>query len=249
MQADSTDSASLDFESILEGDISQGSSGSGGGGCGGGNTGDGGTSASGNHDMAVAGTSASCSASTGVDHHFLFDIQRDNYDIPRNNSSMASYENTDLDIDIDIERKKREFSHKYPNYSQAKNELSDNALFNKFRDAADGCTIVSSSSQPSSTPIVTTTPNRPIINQNRDNNVNDDNGNQHDDDDDNDDDVDVEDDDIDAAEGKLKDSNSVSCEDLLEFANRKPKGKERGIESDEVRIMTKVLGSNVSITH
>lgn len=47
-------------------------------------------------------------------------------------------------------------------------------------------------------------------------------------------------------ERKLKDSNSVSCEDLLEFADKKPKGKERGIESDEVRIMIKVLGTVVS---
>ncbi|XP_055374103.1 activated Cdc42 kinase-like isoform X2 [Condylostylus longicornis] len=41
-------------------------------------------------------------------------------------------------------------------------------------------------------------------------------------------------------------NNSVSCEDLLEFANRKPKGCERGTDSDEVRIMLKVLGKEVS---
>ncbi|KAJ0183701.1 hypothetical protein K1T71_000124 [Dendrolimus kikuchii] len=33
----------------------------------------------------------------------------------------------------------------------------------------------------------------------------------------------------------------VSVEDLLEFANRKPRGRQRGVESDEVRIMNKVL--------
>lgn len=40
-------------------------------------------------------------------------------------------------------------------------------------------------------------------------------------------------------------SNSVSCEDLLEFSEKKPNGRERGAESDEVRIMIKVLGPKV----
>ncbi|XP_055685695.1 activated Cdc42 kinase-like isoform X2 [Lutzomyia longipalpis] len=40
-------------------------------------------------------------------------------------------------------------------------------------------------------------------------------------------------------------SNSVSCEDLLEFSEKKPKGRERGAESDEVRIMIKVLGKKI----
>ncbi|XP_055631758.1 activated Cdc42 kinase-like isoform X5 [Toxorhynchites rutilus septentrionalis] len=45
--------------------------------------------------------------------------------------------------------------------------------------------------------------------------------------------------------GELKKSiNYVSCEDLLEFAE-KPKGRARGLESDEVRIMSKVLGKNL----
>lgn len=39
----------------------------------------------------------------------------------------------------------------------------------------------------------------------------------------------------------------VSCEDLLEFADTKPSSRERGNESDEVRIMSKVLGSEVSL--
>lgn len=51
-----------------------------------------------------------------------------------------------------------------------------------------------------------------------------------------------------AATARLKDSNSVSCEDLLEFSDKKPKGCERGVDSDEVRIMVKVLGKNVSST-
>uniref|UniRef100_A0A182IUJ2 non-specific protein-tyrosine kinase n=1 Tax=Anopheles atroparvus TaxID=41427 RepID=A0A182IUJ2_ANOAO len=46
--------------------------------------------------------------------------------------------------------------------------------------------------------------------------------------------------------GELKKSmNFVSCEDLLEFAE-KPKGRARGLESDEVRIMSKVLGKKPS---
>uniref|UniRef100_A0A034V5D9 non-specific protein-tyrosine kinase n=1 Tax=Bactrocera dorsalis TaxID=27457 RepID=A0A034V5D9_BACDO len=48
-----------------------------------------------------------------------------------------------------------------------------------------------------------------------------------------------------AAAARLKDSNSVSCEDLLEFSDKKPKGCERGVDSDEVRIMVKVLGKNI----
>lgn len=221
MQADNTDSASLHFESILEGDISRSINGSGVG-----SVGDNAVDASGNHDMA-AGTSTGSTTAAGIDH-FLFDMQRD-YDIPRNNGNPSastierSYENTDLDNDMELT--KREFSYKYTNYGQPKNELTDNALFNKFRDAADGCAIVS----PSAAELSTT------------------NHDHVDEDDDDDDAIDTNDDEQ-LSEGKLKgsNSNSVSCEDLLEFANKKPKGKERGIESDEVRIMSKVLGTNVS---
>ncbi|XP_075990467.1 activated Cdc42 kinase-like isoform X3 [Anticarsia gemmatalis] len=38
----------------------------------------------------------------------------------------------------------------------------------------------------------------------------------------------------------------VSVEDLLEFADQKPCGRQRGVESDEVRIMSKVLKQQVS---
>ncbi|CAD7015181.1 unnamed protein product [Ceratitis capitata] len=48
-----------------------------------------------------------------------------------------------------------------------------------------------------------------------------------------------------AATARLKDSNSVSCEDLLEFSDKKPRGCERGVDSDEVRIMVKVLGKDI----
>lgn len=42
-------------------------------------------------------------------------------------------------------------------------------------------------------------------------------------------------------------TDHVSCEDLLEFADTKPSSKARGLESDEVRIMSKVLGIEVSV--
>ncbi|KAJ8971632.1 hypothetical protein NQ317_015908 [Molorchus minor] len=41
-------------------------------------------------------------------------------------------------------------------------------------------------------------------------------------------------------------SHHVSCEDLLKFANAKPSSRTRGNESDEVRIMSKVLGKDVT---
>lgn len=50
--------------------------------------------------------------------------------------------------------------------------------------------------------------------------------------------------------GELKKSiNHVSCEDLLDFSEKKPKGRERGAESDEVRIMIKMFGSKVRRTY
>lgn len=173
---------------------------------------------------------------------FLFDLHRENYDIPRNSSrpqstAMASYENTN--VNNDIERKKRDFSHKFPNYAHPKNELTDNALFNKFRDAADGCS--GSTSQQDSKE---KTPHWPINDTTMDNDeieVEDD-----EEEDEEEEDINADESNDELSEGKLRDSNSVSCEDLLEFADKKPKGKERGIDSDEVRIMTKVLGSNVS---
>lgn len=48
----------------------------------------------------------------------------------------------------------------------------------------------------------------------------------------------------------VRHSDHVSCEDLLEFAcdtpnARRTQGKARGVDSDEVRIMGKVLGPEV----
>lgn len=210
MQVDNTDSASLHFESILEGDISQ----------------------------------ANDTNDANSNDSFLFE----NYDIPRSSSrpqsiATTSYENTSVNNN-GIERKKSELSHKYPNYAQPKNELTDNALFNKFRASADGGAISTSENKDkikmSHWPVAT---NVKDGDDDDDDDVEEDN-----DDDDDEDDINADESNDELSEGKLRDSNSVSCEDLLEFANSKPKGKERGIESDEVRIMTKVLGTNVSIS-
>lgn len=188
VQLDCTDSASLHFESILESDINP--------------------------------------VDEGPSNGFFFELRNagENYDVPRisTDSTFASYRNstpkssdvrTSKPLEIhskeDIERKKLEFSQKYPNYSQPKNELTDNALFIKFRESAEG---------ESSRRIDKRQTIDFVQSMETEEELN----------------------------GKLKDSNSVSCEDLLEFADKKPKGKERGIESDEVRIMTKVLGTIVS---
>lgn len=57
-------------------------------------------------------------------------------------------------------------------------------------------------------------------------------------------DQDVSEDVIENISQKLQ-SHHVSCEDLLEFADLKPSSRARGNDSDEVRIMSKVLGQNV----
>lgn len=185
MQVDNMqDTASLDFESILENDINQ-----------------------------IADVNSN-DGSGG--NGFLFDQTDENYDVPRGNNNDAPgayYENTDHQRSTFFgrnEREKMEFLSKTPSFSQPKNELADNVLFNKFRESADNATQLNEAAGQSTV-------------QSTNETTSDDNQN-----------------------GKLKDSNSVSCEDLLEFADKKPKGKERGIESDEVRIMTKVLGTVVS---
>lgn len=157
----------------------------------------------------------------GNGNEFLFDLRHKDYDVPRVNAisdACASYENTDSCSPF-FGREKGDFVRKSTKLSQPKNELADNVLFNKFRESADNAT--------KSDDNVAHASNQPPLNNEPTNNNN--NNNDQ------------------SLEGQLKDSNSVSCEDLLEFADKKPKGKERGIESDEVRIMTKVLGTVVSI--
>ncbi|KAJ6641428.1 Activated Cdc42 kinase-like [Pseudolycoriella hygida] len=167
-EVDCTDSASLDFESILENDVNK-----------------------------VGEVS-----SPEVFNGFPFDIQKDD-------SSVKNF---------DVERRKFEFLHIYPKHTQSKNELDQNALFNKIKSQVEannvddaGVDVVGCSS---------------TVDSNVDENLSD--SEKH------------------LTKKSFSDSNAVSCEDLLEFSDKKPKGRERGVESDEVRIMTKVLGTEES---
>lgn len=117
---------------------------------------------------------------------------------------------------LDIEKKKIEFSKKHPKYVQPKNELASNVLFNKIKSTVEN---TGSSAGTSAT-------------MSRMRSKSEDAGDE-------DDEAFLEGDFISTA-------NDVSCEDLLEFANDKPNGRERGVDSDEVRIMSKVLGKSVS---
>lgn len=175
-EVDCTDSASLDFESILENDVNK------------------------------IGEMSSPEVLNG----FVFEIQKEHF---------AKDDGSDEVINLDIERKKFEFSRKYPKYVQPKNELADNVLFNKIKDQVESVINVGSVDV--------------VGCSSKGNGI-----------------VDLEDDkgdDESLLERRLNDSNAVSCEDLLEFSDKKPEGRERGVESDEVRIMTKVLGAVVSV--
>lgn len=109
-----------------------------------------------------------------------------------------------------VTREKADLSHRFGRVGAApKNELIDNALFNKFREAADTATIAShgrASGIAAAPPLPT----------------------DH------------------LSEGSLGDATAVGRDDLLEFADKQAPTKDRGIDSDEVRIMTKVFGAAVS---
>lgn len=180
MQVDSTDSASLHFESILESDINP-----------------------------VDDVNSGESSNQGL----IFDIKSESPQCSLFNRQSRTRNGAD----------KLEFPQKFANHMQPRNELNDNALFNKFRNAVD----VSSTSTSHNGDSDRSSQRRLTVDFDNPSTT-----------------CDEQNDEL--SEGKLKDSNSVSCEDLLEFADKKPKGKERGIESDEVRIMTKVLGPIVS---
>ncbi|KAL1494662.1 hypothetical protein ABEB36_010228 [Hypothenemus hampei] len=51
---------------------------------------------------------------------------------------------------------------------------------------------------------------------------------------------------VDSVDNNKVHTHHVSCEDLLKFANSKPSSRTRGNDSDEVRIMSKVLGKEIS---
>lgn len=185
-EVDCTDSASLDFESIMENDVNK------------------------------IGEMSSPEVLNG----FVFEIQKEHFskdDDPLANNASDEVRN------LDIERKKFEFCQKYPKYVQPKNELADNALFNKIKDQVESVTSVDSKAVGIDVVGCSSKGNDSIDLE------------------------DVKEDDECILQRKLNDSNAVSCEDLLEFSDKKPKGRERGVESDEVRIMTKVLGAVVSI--
>lgn len=192
---DNTDSASLHFESILEGDINQ----------------------------------LDDRTSSDETNGFMFE----NYDVPRASGNrhstpvMDSKRPTSFQCRMsEFEKRRLEFAQKYPNYVQPRNETITNA-FAKYRDSRDRNqnSVASFSKSPIDS-----------LNNNAIQSVDADSLD------------DLNDEDDKALERKLKDSNSVSCEDLLELSQKKPKGKERGAESDEVRIMTKVLGTTVSFS-
>lgn len=165
-------------------------------------------------------------SSPDVATDFMFEIHKDHYRKP---STSQMEDETDEIRNLDIEKKKIEFSQRYPKYMQPKNELADNVLFNKLKETVDlvGTKDVASVT----TPIGKVEDKTVMQNHNAQSTVGDSSsisGGV----------VDCQP----SVERKLEDSNSVSCEDLLEFSDKKPKGRERGVESDEVRIMTKVLG-------
>ncbi|XP_059614763.1 activated Cdc42 kinase-like isoform X3 [Phlebotomus argentipes] len=141
-----------------------------------------------------------------VDGFSCFEIQKDTYD--KYCSSFEGGVGSDSELrNLDTERKKR--------FAQ-RNELADNALFNRVREsvnAATGASRVAPKAVPESSESYTTSDEEQMIM---------------------------------AEPQRLQEaSNSVSCEDLLEFSEKKPRGRERGAESDEVRIMIKVLGKKI----
>lgn len=186
-EIDCTDSASLDFESIMENDVNK------------------------------VGEMSSPEVVNG----FIFEIQKEHFS-KDNGTDMVDA--SDEVRNLDIEKKKFEFSKKYPKYVQPKNELADNALFNKIKDQVESVSNVESNASVDTTGGSSRNDNGIVVSKD-----------------------DVQYDDT-ALDRRLNDSNSVSCEDLLEFSDKTPKGRERGVESDEVRIMTKVLGAVVSVT-
>lgn len=180
---------------------------------------------------------------------FMFDIQKDHQLYRQKAAAAAAAQAADVHDapdeirNLDIEAKKLEFAQRYPaKYSQSQsqhNELANHSLFNKVKEMAEvsattsdrnatiaaGVDQVDTTTTNSSAAAAVVEVGAPAA-QTKESN---------------------EDDEVDAGPSQLSNSNSVSCEDLLEFSDQKPKGRERGVESDEVRIMTKVLGGMVRI--
>lgn len=174
-------------------------------------------------------------ASPEVTGDFMFEINKEHKvnDGERDKSLVGGGEEADEFLaNMDIEQKKLAFSQRHPKYVQPQNELANNIMFNKLKESAEATAVTEVGTARSRVG------QRLAVQLSVD-------------------EVDgavggtgtkVGEDEEAGAPGSLQHSNSVSCEDLLEFSDQKPKGRERGIESDEVRIMTKVLGSSVSIS-
>lgn len=117
----------------------------------------------------------------------------------------------DANYQNDAMLNRADFSHKFSAFgAMPKNELIDNALFNKFREAADTAATTSDGRESTSHSLALNKPNDLLC------------------------------------DAKLTDSSSGNCDDLLEFADKEAAAKDRGTDSDEVRIMTKILGAAVS---
>lgn len=174
-------------------------------------------------------------ASPDVTGDFMFEINKEHKLIDKGKSLSTGEDADEILGNLDIEQKKLAFSQRHPKYVQPQNELANNIMFNKLKEAAESTAVTEVSGRSIRGRIL---PSVPLSVDEVDGAV----GGTVNDDDENDDEDDV------GSPGILQHSNSVSCEDLLEFSDQKPKGRERGVESDEVRIMTKVLGSSVSAT-
>lgn len=127
-------------------------------------------------------------------------------------------ENTNVNDEsrnLDIERKKLEFSQRHPKYVQPRNELANNVLFNKIKETVESTSKTEEMNNSSSGEEIE------------------------------EEDEEEEDDEEEIMKKMLMKSNEVSCEDLLELSNENRSGRERGADSDEVRIMSKVLGRDV----
>lgn len=179
-------------------------------------------------------------ASPDVTGDFMFEINKEHKagaDCGKDASVRSGEDADDILGNLDIEQKKLAFSQRYPKYVQPPNELANNIMFNKLKESAEATAVTEVGGRSRGRPM----PLPPLNVDEVDGAVG---GTSLGssalaaaEDDDGDDDYD--------APGSLHHSNSVSCEDLLEFSDQKPKGRERGVESDEVRIMTKVLGNSV----
>ncbi|XP_037947807.1 activated Cdc42 kinase-like isoform X2 [Teleopsis dalmanni] len=132
----------------------------------------------------------------------------------------------DLDVvDVATSLKKEKIT-KIPKEDTAENELAANALFKKVRESVNLATTNNNSNNNTNDKKAATTKTTPELQPP----------------------TDEEQLAATPTPQHLTGSNSVSCEDLLEFSNNKPKGSERGVDSDEVRIMMKVLGKDTTPT-